>query len=149
MTFQDISKARFSERLADKHAYISFFRLSVERNRNLAGGNSKRRWHGTVRACKLGDDGSQQTLCTNQRCSLCRIIEVRFCIRFWTLHDIYCALTYPSDVFPVDGVWKTDEFRTLWAGYLYVGYFVKGTVCNVWASILLTVVTRRTIMFAS
>ncbi len=55
---------------------ISIARLSIERSRNLAGGNSKRRWHGTIRACRLGDDESQKTLCVNLGCSLCRIIEV-------------------------------------------------------------------------
>ncbi|KAI0087590.1 ADP-ribosylation [Irpex rosettiformis] len=57
---------------------FSRYKLSVERNRNLPGGNSKRRWHGTVRACKLGDDESERTLCQDHACSLCSIIESSF-----------------------------------------------------------------------
>lgn len=57
---------------------FSRYKLSIERKRNIPGGNSRRRWHGTVRACRLGDDDSQRTLCTNRSCSLCRIIESSF-----------------------------------------------------------------------
>ncbi|KAI0799817.1 ADP-ribosylation [Irpex lacteus] len=60
------------------HDDFSRYKLSIERSRNLAGGNSKRRWHGTIRACRLGDDESQKTLCVNLGCSLCRIIETSF-----------------------------------------------------------------------
>ncbi|KAI0688515.1 hypothetical protein BC835DRAFT_308291 [Cytidiella melzeri] len=54
------------------------YKLSVEMNRNLPGGNCKRRWHGTVRACRIGDDENQNTICMEQTCSLCRIIETSF-----------------------------------------------------------------------
>ncbi|KAI0715553.1 ADP-ribosylation [Fomitopsis betulina] len=39
------------------------YRLSVERARNLPGGNSKRRWHGTIRACTVGNNDYQGFAC--------------------------------------------------------------------------------------
>lgn len=43
----------------------------------MAEGNENRRWHGTVRACRLGEKGHSQ-LCSEHNCSLCRIIEGSF-----------------------------------------------------------------------
>ncbi|KAI0688516.1 hypothetical protein BC835DRAFT_308186 [Cytidiella melzeri] len=54
------------------------YKLSVERKRTLPGGNSKRRWHGTVRQCRLGDDDGQSVLCQDTACSLCSIIKSSF-----------------------------------------------------------------------
>ena len=56
------------------------YRLSVERSRGLPGGNSKRRWHGTIRACAVGDNHRQAAVCHKRGCSLCGIIKVRFLI---------------------------------------------------------------------
>lgn len=53
------------------------YRLSVERARNLPGGNSKRRWHGTIRACTVGNNDYQGFACHNSACSLCGILNVR------------------------------------------------------------------------
>lgn len=44
---------------------------------NLAPGNECRRWHGTKRACNLGDPGVTQ-LCYNTNCALCNIIRTSF-----------------------------------------------------------------------
>ncbi|KAH9932390.1 ADP-ribosylation [Fomitopsis serialis] len=57
---------------------FSRYRLSVERTREIPGGNSKRRWHGTIRACKIGDSESQPAVCNNSVCSLCGIIKTSF-----------------------------------------------------------------------
>lgn len=51
-------------------------RLEVERRRSLPGGNTCRRFHGTVRACTLGDTALDDNLCTQTTCNMCRIIEV-------------------------------------------------------------------------
>ncbi|KAF9790543.1 hypothetical protein BJ322DRAFT_999764 [Thelephora terrestris] len=40
-------------------------------------GNENRRWHGTKRRCCIGDKGTTK-ICTNSRCSLCRIIQNSF-----------------------------------------------------------------------
>ncbi|KAI0047871.1 hypothetical protein FA95DRAFT_1153694 [Auriscalpium vulgare] len=56
------------------------YQLAVERRTNLDKGNSKRRWHGTIRACTLGNDEYDTTLCpeTSTSCSLCSIIRSSF-----------------------------------------------------------------------
>jgi len=54
------------------------YKLSVERRTGEDGGNSRRRWHGTVRACKLGEDSDEDTLCMEPACSLCCIIRSSF-----------------------------------------------------------------------
>ena len=43
----------------------------------LSEGNERRRFHGTKRACRLGDDGLT-TLCGQYNCSLCSIILESF-----------------------------------------------------------------------
>ncbi|EIM82323.1 uncharacterized protein STEHIDRAFT_160871 [Stereum hirsutum FP-91666 SS1] len=55
------------------------YRKSLEdnghfRSKNLEEGNEQRRWHGTKRACFLGDPGYTQ-LCSDASCSLCSIIR--------------------------------------------------------------------------
>ncbi|KZT01037.1 ADP-ribosylation [Laetiporus sulphureus 93-53] len=54
------------------------YRQSVERRTGLPGGNSKRRWHGTVRECRLGDSDNDLMLCSIGGCSLCSIIRSSF-----------------------------------------------------------------------
>ncbi|TFK27463.1 ADP-ribosylation [Coprinopsis marcescibilis] len=45
-------------------------------------GNENRRWHGTRRACNLGDKGHLQ-FCSTQTCSLCSIIRNSYDISLW------------------------------------------------------------------
>jgi len=54
------------------------YKLKLERKTDIDGGNTKRRWHGTVRACNLGDDDAQDELCADTQCSLCHIIQSSF-----------------------------------------------------------------------
>ncbi|EIW84395.1 ADP-ribosylation [Coniophora puteana RWD-64-598 SS2] len=49
--------------------------------KGMAEGNESRRWHGTRRACKLGDNG-HTTLCTSANCSLCAILRTSYMIKF-------------------------------------------------------------------
>src|SRR6267142_96796 len=51
-------------------------RLEVERHTGLKGGNTRRRFHGTIRACCLGDTSLDGTLCRERVCNMCRIIQV-------------------------------------------------------------------------
>ena len=52
------------------------FRRGVEFSRGIPGGNTRRRFHGTVRECCLGDNSSESALCRLSTCNLCRIIQV-------------------------------------------------------------------------
>ncbi|EPS93929.1 hypothetical protein FOMPIDRAFT_1055537 [Fomitopsis schrenkii] len=54
------------------------YKLAVERKSNVQGGNSRRRWHGTVRACTVGESPGKSALCNNTLCSLCNIIRTSF-----------------------------------------------------------------------
>jgi len=57
---------------------FSRYQLEIERRTGVLGGNTRRRFHGTVRGCTLGDTSPDSKLCTNDACSLCRIIESSF-----------------------------------------------------------------------
>ncbi|KAL1740194.1 hypothetical protein HDZ31DRAFT_47990, partial [Schizophyllum fasciatum] len=48
----------------------------------LTKGNEHRRWHGTKRQCRLGDDGQTQ-LCDIEKCALCSIIRTSFDLSFF------------------------------------------------------------------
>jgi hypothetical protein len=63
-------------------------RRAVEFSRGIPGGNTRRRFHGTVRECCLGDTSSEGALCRLSTCNLCRIIQVpleRVAGSFWHL----------------------------------------------------------------
>ncbi|KDQ55822.1 hypothetical protein JAAARDRAFT_59795 [Jaapia argillacea MUCL 33604] len=51
--------------------------------RNLSAGNENRRWHGTLRACNIGDNGQTQ-LCGSKGCPLCAIIKTSFDMSFYS-----------------------------------------------------------------
>src|SRR5216683_5383926 len=51
-------------------------RRGVEHSRGIPGGNTRRRFHGTIRECRLGDTPSESALCRLSTCNLCRIIQV-------------------------------------------------------------------------
>lgn len=57
---------------------FSRYQLSVERRTGLPNGNTQRRWHGTVRACQLGNDESSTSFCDMERCLLCNILKSSF-----------------------------------------------------------------------
>ncbi|KAI0056239.1 ADP-ribosylation [Artomyces pyxidatus] len=57
---------------------FSRYQLAVERRTGIDQGNTKRRWHGTTRACRLGDDDQSYSLCSLATCSLCSIIRSSF-----------------------------------------------------------------------
>ncbi|EPS93941.1 hypothetical protein FOMPIDRAFT_93895 [Fomitopsis schrenkii] len=54
------------------------YKLAIERKSNVPGGNSKRLWHGTVRACTVGNSETETQLCNNALCSLCSIMRASF-----------------------------------------------------------------------
>lgn len=60
------------------HDAFSQYRLEVERRIGSSGGNSKLRWHGTLRACRLGDVDRERVCCSIPYCSLCGIIKSSF-----------------------------------------------------------------------
>ena len=45
-------------------------------------GNENRRWHGTTRECRLGDNGQTQ-FCSSASCSLCSIMIKSYDINLW------------------------------------------------------------------
>jgi hypothetical protein len=51
-------------------------------------GNEQRRFHGTKRACLVGDKGNT-TLCTSDQCSLCRIIRGSYDIKYYKNNTSY------------------------------------------------------------
>ncbi|KAG8896611.1 hypothetical protein FRB99_008800 [Tulasnella sp. 403] len=50
--------------------------------RKMQPGNERRRWHGTRRQCKIGDDSSNLKFCSNSGCSLCCILKNSYDVKF-------------------------------------------------------------------
>ncbi|KAI9465774.1 hypothetical protein BJY52DRAFT_1143683 [Lactarius psammicola] len=57
-----------------------FFRyqLEVERRTGIPNANTRRRFHGTIRACRLGDTSTDGALCRLSNCNMCSIIRSSF-----------------------------------------------------------------------
>ncbi|EKM52567.1 uncharacterized protein PHACADRAFT_261065 [Phanerochaete carnosa HHB-10118-sp] len=51
------------------------YRAEVGRRIGYADGNVIRCWHGTARACRVGDDSSRLTPCSRSDCSLCNVMK--------------------------------------------------------------------------
>ena len=58
----------YSDRAEAKHTFVAQGRTP---------GNEKRRWHGTVRECNIGDEGETE-FCSDPSCSLCCIMKTTF-----------------------------------------------------------------------
>jgi hypothetical protein len=71
-TISEFEGLRVIVRTAD----LEHVRQGVENSRGIPGGNTRRRFHGTVRECCLGDTSSESALCRLVTCNLCRIIQV-------------------------------------------------------------------------
>jgi len=57
---------------------FSRYQQRIEQSRGIPGGNTRRRFHGTVRLCRIGDTPSDNTFCTLSNCNLCRIVQSSF-----------------------------------------------------------------------
>jgi len=57
---------------------FSRYQLEVERRMGLKGANTRRRFHGTIRTCCLGDTSLDSALCCENTCNMCRIIQSSF-----------------------------------------------------------------------
>jgi len=57
---------------------FSSYQQGIEQTRGIPGGNTRRRFHGTIRECCLGDNASENALCRLNGCNLCRIIQSSF-----------------------------------------------------------------------
>ncbi|CAG7849688.1 SubName: Full=Uncharacterized protein {ECO:0000313/EMBL:CCA74100.1} [Serendipita indica DSM 11827] len=72
---------------ATQNASYNAYRDRVEQEGGFAAkgrtpGNENRRFHGTTRACLLGDPGNTQ-LCSDSTCGLCGIIRTSFDLKFY------------------------------------------------------------------
>ncbi|KAG8896609.1 hypothetical protein FRB99_008798 [Tulasnella sp. 403] len=61
------------------------YRKAVEKEGNFVSqrrspGNECRRWHGTKRACTVGDDPKKLALCQQTTCALCSILRLSFLV---------------------------------------------------------------------
>lgn len=75
---QCIYRVYLSEDIRDSYHQ---YQTHVAEERGLTDGHECRRFHGTKRACALGDNGHKK-LCDRQDCSLCGIIRTSFKIEF-------------------------------------------------------------------
>ncbi|KAI0056251.1 ADP-ribosylation [Artomyces pyxidatus] len=64
----------------DAHNDFVQYRHTVARKSGIPSGNARRRWHGTVRACRLGDTDQHDQLCSMSACALCSIIHDSFSV---------------------------------------------------------------------
>ncbi|KAN0124651.1 hypothetical protein V8E53_015719 [Lactarius tabidus] len=51
------------------------YQLEVEQRTGIPGANTRRRFHGTIRACRLGDTSNDGALCSLSTCNICSIIR--------------------------------------------------------------------------
>ncbi|KAG8872138.1 hypothetical protein FRB98_000258 [Tulasnella sp. 332] len=50
--------------------------------KGMQAGNERRRWHGTTRLCKIGDDPKNLTPCSTSGCSMCAIIKSSYDVSY-------------------------------------------------------------------
>jgi len=79
-----IYQVLFPQPVVDRY---NSYRDAVERRGNfqsqgMSAGNQCRRWHGTTRACTLGDDPKNAKLCGQSGCALCNILKTSFNLSF-------------------------------------------------------------------
>ncbi|KAH9067953.1 ADP-ribosylation, partial [Lactarius vividus] len=53
-------------------------RFFLERRTGTSGANTRRRFHGTIRKCRLGDTSTDGALCKLSDCNMCSIIRSSF-----------------------------------------------------------------------
>ena len=121
-----ISMSRFYGAAAPFSTFRSFTRLSVERRTSLPGGNTRRRFHGTIRACQLGDRSDAKWFCTDISCSLCNIIRVRL-----FLHCINSISLNQADVSPQTSFEKTKAGQRTNFGRFGEGIYTSATSSKV------------------
>ncbi|EKM52988.1 uncharacterized protein PHACADRAFT_99581 [Phanerochaete carnosa HHB-10118-sp] len=59
-------------------------------------GNEQKLWHGTIRQCKLGDDGRNLRPCGDPQCALCQIISTSYQKKFSDSRGRYGKGIYSS-----------------------------------------------------
>ena len=105
------------------HPTHVFARNGVEQSSSIPGANCRRRWHGTARMCKLGNDDQSHSFCSSHGCSLCRIIQVRKIRR----HTSFSMIERMADLFPVDQSWSVYKLWPIRRWYIYIRYFKQGS----------------------
>lgn len=92
-------------------------RLTVARKTQLENGNTRRRFHGTTRACCLGDTSTDYTFCEKPSCSLCNILQVISSSGFLGTND--SDVKYSIVVLWPGEFWSKDELWSFRNRYLY------------------------------
>ncbi|KAH9830118.1 ADP-ribosylation [Rhodofomes roseus] len=72
-----IWKIHCLKRVDDK---FTQYQRAITSKRNVARGNTRLLWHGTIRACRIGDNSSMGNVCNRPSCSVCGIIRTSFSI---------------------------------------------------------------------
>jgi hypothetical protein len=114
------SQVQITIRLID----FVYVRLGVERRTQIPGGNTCRRFHGTIRACSLGDTSTDDALCRQSICNLCSIIRVQPVL----VSSSFLVLTHScvAELIPALLRGHTHKLRPVWSRYLYVCDVVQG-----------------------
>ena len=99
-------------------------RLEVERRTKIFGANTCRRFHGTVRACTLGDTSRDGALCVQSACNMCSIIRVQSML----VSSSFLVFTRScvAELLPARPRARTHKLRPVWSRYLYVCDVVQG-----------------------
>jgi len=58
------------------------YQLEVERRTDILDGNPRRRYHGTIRTCRLGDTSNNGVLCRLSTCNMCGIIRSSYQVAY-------------------------------------------------------------------
>jgi len=108
-TIVNIYQVVFTKTLADRY---KSYRDAVERRGNfqsqgMSSGNQCRRWHGTARACTLGDDPKNVKLCGQATCALCSILRTSYKLSFVGTSNMFGRGIYASSTSS-----KSDDYST-------------------------------------
>ncbi|KAG9010485.1 hypothetical protein FRB90_007798 [Tulasnella sp. 427] len=88
-------------------------------------GNENRRWHGTIRRCKIGDTSINLTPCSSATCFVCCIIKTGFDINYaakgWYGTGLYCSSHSSTSNGYTKGAAPGSPYRAMFLNRVIVG----------------------------
>jgi len=90
-----------------------------------AAGNERRRWHGTKRQCRIGDDPKNLTPCRNSDCNLCRILKASYDVKLSNVgmfgKGIYTSATSSKSDTYTKGSSSGSPYKAMFLNRVVVG----------------------------
>ncbi|KAG8896987.1 hypothetical protein FRC01_011523, partial [Tulasnella sp. 417] len=106
------------------------YKRNLESTGNFAGkgmepANERRRWHGTRRICKIGDDPKNLKFCANAQCSVCLILKNSYDVKFAAAgmfgKGIYTSATSSKSDTYTRGAAPGSQYKAMFLNRVAVG----------------------------